>query len=714
VKIFGSIQELVELVYRKGSNTVTLKPNASQAANVTVSLPVLTTDDTIVTEAKAQALSNKTSIGVGSLTLSSANISSAGDLGLTAVSGTVKIYSPVYLFGGNSLTLWDFDNSNSIAISVPGTVTANRTPQIPDASGDFVLTTATQTLTNKTISGSSNTLTNLPAASITGILPAANGGTGVNSSATFPSTGTVAVLTDISASQLSGIVPGSKGGTGINNGGTLTYGTNNITLSTSGVTSLTLPTSGTLATLAGSETLLNKLISSTGAITGALTLPSGTQAERPSPVAGMIRYNTSSSSFEGYANGVWSGIGGGGTTDLITQVAHGFVVGDVLYLNGSTYAKANATAAATAEVVGVVSRVIGVDQFELTLSGEISGLTSANFTEAALPAVGEAIFLSTTAGKMTITEPTTIGQVSVPVGVRSVGADTMYVAPKRGAVVGGTNARAQVSLTSGATTNVQNLAGYDAGEITGWVFISSAAPVRFYLSAKFAKSGSGGDYNLSYSTTGDTPPTGFLVDITTTGIIRVTLPASSGSTSVINYALNAPAIGASFPLTVNADTILSGTVAAARLPSPTVYADAEATRMGLKSYLHGTAYNGGVSPTITLTGGGGSLTSVIRSSFIPYQLQDGRWRLKANFNVQLSGLTRVSVDFSINGITIKNTSLMFQPIIGYQFDVPSATVGYCYASPNSSALVLNHSSAATTVYGVSGDIELESKPTWAY
>jgi hypothetical protein len=290
----------------------------------------------------------------------------------------------------------------------------------------------------------------------------------------------------------------------------------------------------------------------------------------------------------------------------------------------------------------------------------------------------------------------------------------MYVAPKRGSIVGGVNARTEVALTSGAVTNVQNVAGMTAGELAGWVFISSSPARRFYVSAKFALSGAGGDYNLSYQTTGDTPPTGFLVDITTTGMIRVTLPASSGSTSVINYALNAPAIGASFPLTVNADTILSGTVAAARLPSPTVYADAEATRMGLKSYLHGTAYNGGVSPTITLTGGGGSLTSVIRSSFIPYQLQDGRWRLKANFNVQLSGLTRVSVDFSINGITIKNTSLMFQPIIGYQFDVPSATVGYCYASPNSSALVLNHSSAATTVYGVSGDIELESKPTWAY
>jgi hypothetical protein len=94
-----------------------------------------------------------------------------------------------------------------------------------------------------------------------------------------------------------------------------------------------------------------------------------------------------------------------------------------------------------------------------------------------------------------------------------------------------------------------------AGELTGWVFISSSPARRFYVSAKFALSGAGGDYNLSYQTTGDTPPAGFLVDITTTGMIRVTLPASSGSTSVINYALNAPAIGASFPLTVNASQV---------------------------------------------------------------------------------------------------------------------------------------------------------------
>jgi hypothetical protein len=45
--------------------------------------------------------------------------------------------------------------------------------------------------------------------------------------------------------------------------------------------------------------------------TGAITLPSGTSAQQPgSPVNGMIRYNSDSTSFEGYAGGAWGSIGG--------------------------------------------------------------------------------------------------------------------------------------------------------------------------------------------------------------------------------------------------------------------------------------------------------------------------------------------------------------------------------------------------------------------
>ena len=47
--------------------------------------------------------------------------------------------------------------------------------------------------------------------------------------------------------------------------------------------------------------------------TGTITVPVGTTGQRPSPTSGMIRYNTTENSFEGYAAGQWGSIGGGAT-----------------------------------------------------------------------------------------------------------------------------------------------------------------------------------------------------------------------------------------------------------------------------------------------------------------------------------------------------------------------------------------------------------------
>jgi len=48
--------------------------------------------------------------------------------------------------------------------------------------------------------------------------------------------------------------------------------------------------------------------------TGSITVPKGTDAQQPgSPVSGMIRYNTTGNTFEGYSNGAWGAIGGGAT-----------------------------------------------------------------------------------------------------------------------------------------------------------------------------------------------------------------------------------------------------------------------------------------------------------------------------------------------------------------------------------------------------------------
>ena len=48
--------------------------------------------------------------------------------------------------------------------------------------------------------------------------------------------------------------------------------------------------------------------------TAFVLIPKGTTAQRPvSPVDGEMRYNTDTTQFEGYANGVWGQLGGGAT-----------------------------------------------------------------------------------------------------------------------------------------------------------------------------------------------------------------------------------------------------------------------------------------------------------------------------------------------------------------------------------------------------------------
>ena len=55
--------------------------------------------------------------------------------------------------------------------------------------------------------------------------------------------------------------------------------------------------------------------------TGAVDLPAGTTAQRPTPSNGMIRYNSDDGQFEGYAAGEWGAIGGGGDEQTATTTA---------------------------------------------------------------------------------------------------------------------------------------------------------------------------------------------------------------------------------------------------------------------------------------------------------------------------------------------------------------------------------------------------------
>jgi hypothetical protein len=53
--------------------------------------------------------------------------------------------------------------------------------------------------------------------------------------------------------------------------------------------------------------------------TGAAVIPSGTEAQRPTPATGQLRFNTDAVSFEGYNGTEWGSIGGGATSDAIYE-----------------------------------------------------------------------------------------------------------------------------------------------------------------------------------------------------------------------------------------------------------------------------------------------------------------------------------------------------------------------------------------------------------
>lgn len=100
--------------------------------------------------------------------------------------------------------------------------------------------------------------------------------------------------------------------------------------------------------------------------------------------------------------------GGSAVTKAINQSSHGFSVGNVLRLNGtSTYAKAQADSASDAETVGIVSSVVDPNNFVITVIGYVTGLSGLT--------ANTVYFLDpSSAGALTATEPSANGQVSKP------------------------------------------------------------------------------------------------------------------------------------------------------------------------------------------------------------------------------------------------------------------------------------------------------------
>ena len=131
--------------------------------------------------------------------------------------------------------------------------------------------------------------------------------------------------------------------------------------------------------------------------TDAVEMPTGTDGERPSPVAGMFRFNTTSNEFEGYDGTEWGAIGGTGsslvqdnftgnnsTTDFTLSVAPTLEIFTSVYVSGvyqqkDTYSIAGTTLSLSeAPASGDTIEVITIDNIALEAAvTSVNGLTGA-------------------------------------------------------------------------------------------------------------------------------------------------------------------------------------------------------------------------------------------------------------------------------------------------------------------------------------------------
>ena len=243
-----------------------------------------------------------------------------------------------------------------------------------------------------------------------------------------------------------------------------------------------------------------------------------------------------------------------GSRELVTQAAHGFVFGDEVYHTGSAYAKAQADSAVKAEAVGMV---LGVTTNKFVL-GKTGKATKAGWGLTA----GAVYFLSAdTAGLITTTEPSVVGQISKPVGI-AVSTTEMQLLHMRGATVGGTNLYSTISLANNTTTSFHTIQG-NAGT-GGWlsgtikIAVSSGTSYTIPVFVMFSRQQDGTTYNVTAQFGSDIPSG---LSITNSGSsIQVVLPnVTNFSSASITYCVQAAASGTTLPVSVSASAVLGST-----------------------------------------------------------------------------------------------------------------------------------------------------------
>lgn len=128
-------------------------------------------------------------------------------------------------------------------------------------------------------------------------------------------------------------------------------------------------------------------------------------------------------------------------------------------------------------------------------------------------------------------------------------------------------------------------------------------------------------------------------------------------------------------------------------PSQFIYSQPRDRQYDISSYVTGTNW-----------------TSA-RCVAIPYKTEDEIPRLRFNIHGAVSSTGRTSYTITLSGVTFNSTANNYSPTYGF----PTETLGnnQCYVNPGTNTITCAHASGTTTGYHFSGDVELDSWPTWA-
>jgi hypothetical protein len=236
-----------------------------------------------------------------------------------------------------------------------------------------------------------------------------------------------------------------------------------------------LPVHGSGIRLDGGSTsdhgLLVELTSSGAAGT---TSNRSIQFERYAPAGSTVFMEVLSG--DTYGTRPFVNISDGANRKTIYKSGHGFVFGTPVRFDGSTYVAAQASSAESAEVVGIVSKVINTDYFEITFLGEIFGdFSLVNATNSSLVS-GTTYYLTPgDAGKITPVQPTSPGAVHKALLI-ATGANSAIVLPFTGGVL---SSPIQIANSSSVATRINQINAFKVGDLVRFKAYPAGITLRY-------------------------------------------------------------------------------------------------------------------------------------------------------------------------------------------------------------------------------------------